>query len=481
MESSLKEIPRMQSSRIGFQAKLLIVFTVLLFVVTALLVFIHYRSEKVLLDRSVANLRNMVNIVHYSTQSFSTEKPIRPKELDRLLHEVIGKKGAFEASVIDFENQIIASTNGKKIGSLSPLPPDSIGVWALLDESESLSDKVRYEVRIPLVKHKQVEGIVEISVLQDDLRSQLWKFSRDQILVLTAALILAFALFLFFLRRLHRPFMRMAAAAKKIANGDFNVHLDDMEKGEEGEMAAAFNYMTLKLLEQRMTEERLFAMERRAILSELSASLAHEIRNPLNLMNLTLHHLGKTYAPPEENRESFNKLVGSLKDEIQHLNQIVTDFLTLGKPNRPAKKPFNLGELVSDIAVRLNQQMGIKGLHLEIRCPKNLELNADEEQIRLVILNLFLNCMDLVPLGSEIMFLAEKTPEGIECTITDEGPGIVPDDLERIFEPYFTRRAWGMGLGLTLVRRIIEDHGGEIHAANRSGGGAEFHFTFPSS
>ncbi|MEO6094363.1 MAG: HAMP domain-containing sensor histidine kinase [Fibrobacteria bacterium] len=431
----------------------------------------------------MGNLRNMVNIVHYSTQSLSTERPISRSELDHFLAEVISKESATEASLVDFDHQIVASTNLGKIGSTSTLPSDSIGVWGPSELSDERPDKVQYVVRIPLVRHKQVEGIVEISVFLNDISAYLLKFNWEQLLLVLAAMGIAFAVFSLLLRRLHKPFRNMAAAAKKVASGDFTVRLSESANGEEGEMSSSFNHMAKRLLEQRQMEERHFAMERRALLSELGANMAHEIRNPLNLMNLTLHHLGKTIKPQDrENEEAVFKLISSLKNEVQHLNGIVSDFLTIGKSSKPSKKKFQLKQLVTEISIRLHQQVAIKGLRMEVDCPEDIELEADQEQIRLALFNLFLNSIDMVPSGSAFGFAAfrETGKSEIQCSISDEGPGIEPGDLERIFEPYYTKRAGGMGLGLTLVRRIVEEHGGEIRAFNRAEGGAEFRFTVPS-
>jgi signal transduction histidine kinase len=478
----MKESLRRLTRKLNFQAKLLLVFVFLLGVVTTLFGFIHFQSERVLLGKSVANLRNMVNLVHYSTQSLSTERPISRSELDHFLSEVIRKESALEASVIDFDHQVVASTNPQKVGTASPLPSDSIGVWGPSELPDERPDKVQYIVRIPLVRHKQVEGIVEISMFLNDLSTYLWRFNWEQLLLVLGAMATAFVVFSLLLKRLHKPFRDMARAAKQVANGDFTVRLEGSEKGEDGEMASSFNHMAQRLLEQRQMEEKLFALERRAILSELGANLAHEIRNPLNLMNLTLHHLGKTFKPEDKEREeAFLKLIGSLKNEVQHLNGIVGDFLTLGKPAKPAKKRFRLKNLVSEIFVRLHQQLAIKGLRLDLDCPDDVELEADQEQIRLVLFNLFLNSIHMVPSGSAIGFRAERARgrNEVQCSVADEGPGIDPEDLEQIFEPYYTKREGGMGLGLTLVRRIVEEHGGEIRASNRSEGGAEFRFTVP--
>jgi signal transduction histidine kinase len=478
----MKKTVRYVSGMLSFQAKLLIVFVFLLMIVMSLLGYMHLQSEKVLLRKSVGNLRSMVNVVHYSTQVFSSEKPLSRKELDHFLMETLRKESTVEASMVDFDHEVVASTNPGKIGTISPLPSDSIGVWGPVEAEDGARDKVRYDVRIPLVRHKEVEGIVEISMLLNDLGSYLWRLNGEQFLLVLAAMVSAFAIFFVSVKRLHKPFREMALAAKKVANGDFTVRLDDSDKGEEAEMASSFNHMTRKLLEQRKMEERLFALERRAILSELGANLAHEIRNPLNLMNLTLHQLGRNFRPGErEKEEAFLKMVASLKNEVQHLNGIVSGFLTLGKPSKPSKKRFRLKELVSEIGVRLHEQISIKGLRLDLDCPEDVEMDADEEQMRLVLLNLFLNSIDMVPPGTEIRFAAERASgKGVQCSVLDRGPGIEPGDLENVFEPYYTKRAGGTGLGLTLVRRIVEEHGGEIRAMNRPEGGAEFRFTVPA-
>jgi signal transduction histidine kinase len=467
---------------IGFQAKLLMVFVALFAVVMSLLVYMHYQSERVLLRKSVGNLRDMVNLVHYSTQSLSTQRPLSREEVDRFLKEVSTRNGVYEASVVDFDHRVVASSDSAKVGSLAEISDDSIGVWALADDSDGQPDKMRYQVRIPLVRHKQVEGIVQISMLLNDLSAYLWRLGQEQVLVFLLAVMAAFSAFYFILSRLHRPFRQMAAAAKKVANGDFNVQLEARCKGEEAEMAASFNHMARKLLEQRQMEERVKSLERQALLTELGASLAHEIRNPLNLMNLTLHHMGRSYRPGEaDKQEPYQKMIASLKSEIQHLNGIVTEFLNLGKPSRIARRRFGLHKLVADVSVRLNPQLSLKGLRLEVDCPERLELNADQEQMRLVVLNLLLNCIEIVPPDTAITFAAKAAEEtgAIVCTVTDQGPGIEPDDLDRIFEPYFSKRAGGVGLGLALVRRIVEEHGGEVRARNRGGGGAEFRFTVP--
>jgi signal transduction histidine kinase len=229
-------------------------------------------------------------------------------------------------------------------------------------------------------------------------------------------------------------------------------------------------------------EERLAALERRAILTELGANLAHEIRNPLNLMNLTLHHLGKTCSPENAARAAgFHRAIGSLKTEVAHLDRIVTDFLTLGKPDRLSRRRFRLRELVDEVAVRLGHKLDDKALRVDLDCPEGMEIHADQEQMRLVLLNLFLNCIEAVPERSSIEFVARKSPAGaVECTVADKGPGFGPGDPDQVFEPYYTKTPGGTGLGLTLVRSIIENHGGEIRAVNRPMGGAEFRFSVPA-
>jgi signal transduction histidine kinase len=267
-----------------------------------------------------------------------------------------------------------------------------------------------------------------------------------------------------------------------VASGDLAVQLPGGEQDEVGRLTASFNLMTQKLAEQQYLEDKLHGLERRAILAEMASSLAHEIRNPLNLINLTADHLNQQFSPhEEERRKAYQDLIQGLKAEVRQLNQMVKEFLDIGRPAKLKKTRLAWTDLVEQVQRSVQHQLTSKAVALESFGPADLTIFADPEQMKLVLLNLVLNAIEAVPENGRIQVAAEEVSESgeIVLSIKDDGPGVAPEDLSRIFEPYFTKRPGGTGLGLALVRRIVEQHGGTIRVQNQPEGGARFEIRFP--
>jgi signal transduction histidine kinase len=146
------------------------------------------------------------------------------------------------------------------------------------------------------------------------------------------------------------------------------------------------------------------------------------------------------------------------------------------------KSRFAWAELLEQVQRSVKHQLTSKGITLESSGPADLWITADQEQMRLVLLNLVLNAIEAVSENGQIKVATEETDGSREIilSMTDNGPGIAPEDLSRIFEPYFTKRPGGTGLGLALVRRIVEEHGGKIQATNQPEGGARFEIRLPA-
>jgi signal transduction histidine kinase len=270
-----------------------------------------------------------------------------------------------------------------------------------------------------------------------------------------------------------------------VASGDLTVQLSDTNSNEADEvtrLTKSFNTMTKKLLAQKELEDKLRVLERRAILAEMASNLAHEIRNPLNLINLTADHLGHEYKPLDDDKQkSYNELIGALKAEVQHLNKMVDDFLNVGRPSKLKKTKFTLHELFEQVQILVKQHMIAKSIRFSVTGQPGEEIIADLEQMRLVILNLLLNAIEAVPHKGAITINVQRDDSlrNLIVTVRDSGPGILPENLERIFEPYFTNRPGGTGLGLALARRIVEEHEGTIKAENHPEGGAQFEISLP--
>ena len=470
-----------------FQTKLMLVFIALLIVVVGLMAFFNYRTSKNLLGRVEADLQEVVNTVHFSTRKLSMEKGPDREFLERFIQEAKAKKGVKEVSIVSNRHEVIASSNPKKLGRQEQvLSGKEIVVqeqFGLPDSGkESGSHRRRYEVRMPLIRDDKVIGLVQTSISLTDFRRLLRDAYIKNFAIAMTALLFACGASFFILSRLNRPIRLLSAAAEKVAGGDLTARIGESGRDEIGRLARSFDSMILKLAERKELEDRLRQLERRSILAEMASTLAHEIRNPLNLINLTADHLGDQFLPEAVSRQAdYQELVSSLKSEVKHLNHVVGDFIALGRPRKLRREVFPLSGLVGQVEVMVKQQIATKGLKFICECPEGLRLNADQEQVRLVLINLMLNSIQAVSRGGRIVFRSEsRGKDGTRIFVEDDGTGVEAADLETIFEPYFTKRDGGTGLGLALARRILDEHGGSITARNNPLGGLTMELHFPS-
>jgi signal transduction histidine kinase len=468
-----------------FQTKLMLVFILLLLSVVGLMAYFNYQNAKKLLGEVEADLQEIVNTVHFSTRKLSTEKGPDREFLEKFIEEFKAKKGVKEVSIVSNRQEVIASSNPKRIGrQVQGLSGKEIVVQEQFGAPDSVREgghRLRYEVRVPLIRDDRVIGLVQTSIALTDFRSLLRETYVKNLGIACTALLVACGASFFILYRLNKPIRSLSAAAEKVSFGDLTVTIPSSGSDEMGRLAASFNVMIGKLAEQKALEDRLRGLERQAILAELASTLAHEIRNPLNLINLTADHLGDQFQPDEAERKAdYQGLIVSLKSEVKHLNQVVGDFLALGRPHKLNKADFRLEGLLEQVEMMVKQQLAVKGIRFSIDCPEDLRVTADQEQMRLVFLNLLLNSIEAVGSGGRIRIRARLEEGLLTVAVIDDGKGVEPGNLELIFEPYFTKRDGGTGLGLALVRRILDEHGGRIHARNNPEGGLTMEMTLPA-
>ncbi len=274
------------------------------------------------------------------------------------------------------------------------------------------------------------------------------------------------------------------SVARKVAEGDLSMSsFSWLGKEKKQPIDEILYYMVKRLSEQKSLEKRLFQLERQAIMAETASHLAHEIRNPLNLIMLTTHHIGNQFLPAEESKQGkFNDLILSLKSEVEHLSNVISNFMTIGKSSEIKKVHIPVSDIIDQVQILIRQQLLSRNIRMECKIENNLRIFADPEQIKLVFLNLFVNAIAAVPDNGRILLSAQSDSQNkiTRLTVCDNGIGINPEDFEQVFEPYFTRKEDGTGLGLALVKRIIDDHNGSISASNSEDGGARFEIVLPS-
>lgn len=288
----------------------------------------------------------------------------------------------------------------------------------------------------------------------------------------------------FFVWRFTRPIKELSTAARKVAGGNFDVQVPADRLDEMGTLAAAFNEMTAKLGRARELETQLHQAEKGAVVGRLAAAIAHEIRNPLNYINLTLDHLRSSFAPADpDKRATFVRLADQLKTEVARINRHISDFLKYSRPSKLDLQEVDIREEAEDalrfIEVRADE-CGIKTSIVQDGALPTVQ--ADRESLRSVFTNLVINAVEAIDGdgGSISIKLSNVETNSVKVEITDSGRGIAAQDIPKVFEPYFSTKETGTGLGLAIVKKAIDDHGGSISVASKEGSGTTFTIILPA-
>jgi signal transduction histidine kinase len=287
----------------------------------------------------------------------------------------------------------------------------------------------------------------------------------------------------FFVWRFTRPIKELAIAARSVAGGDFDVRVSTSRSDEMGTLASAFNEMTGRLGRARELETQLHQAEKGAVVGRLAAAIAHEIRNPLNYINLTLDHLRSTYAPSDPaERETFVRLTSQLKTEVARINRHITDFLKYSRPSKLELQVVDL-RLEAEDALRIVEARAEEsGITTEISQEGQLPtILADREALRSVFINLVINAVEAIDgAGGDVQVtLSNEDQSSVKVVVTDTGCGIPAEDIAKVFEPYFSTKETGTGLGLAIVKKAIDDHGGTISVTSKEGSGTTFTIILP--
>jgi signal transduction histidine kinase len=213
----------------------------------------------------------------------------------------------------------------------------------------------------------------------------------------------------------------------------------------------------------------------------LAAGVAHEIRNPLNAMSMGLQRLKREFPPLEESKKgeyiSFTEVI--LK-EIRRVNEIIEQFLTLSRPFQLDLRISSLEELLKNLITLFQEETSSQGIHLQAEIHPDLPLiKMDPERLTQAFINIMKNGMEAMQQGGTLHIETHSFKDHVEVVISDSGSGIPPDQMEKIFNYYYTTKEKGSGLGLPIAHRIIEAHGGQLKMESQVGVGTKATVTLP--
>lgn len=285
---------------------------------------------------------------------------------------------------------------------------------------------------------------------------------------------LSVGLGVYFSRKITNPLLQLVDGTKKIAAGDWQYRVPVTSHDEVGELVTAFNNMIATLKEK---QDQVIALEKMAVWREIARILAHEIKNPLTPIQLTVQQMKDKYAGDDpEYRRLLEECTEIITDEIESLRMLVREFSEFARMPKLNPAPGNLNELIEE-ASKLYSDSNLK-IEQDSTLP---EFSFDYEKMRRVLINLIENGLDSMkdkPHG-QLTIKTTKMENTVHLQISDTGCGIAAEIRGKIFEPYFSTKKSGMGLGLAIVKRIVEEHGGKIHLESQEGEGTKFNIFLP--
>jgi signal transduction histidine kinase len=265
-----------------------------------------------------------------------------------------------------------------------------------------------------------------------------------------------------------------AAEKKRLTDEKRRLEQEIKRYAEELEMRVAER--TAELVE---THKRLVTQERIAALGRAAAQVAHEVKNPLAGLLLYSLHL-KSKAENFSDRELY--LVDKIVDTINHLNSRVEQILGFARPVNLTVRSENLNLIIRDVLDLLQPQLTANKVEVHLSPgPQPVYAMIDESSLRGALMNLILNAIEAMPQGGILSIALTQSGDTVRLEVTDTGPGIGDEEAKKIFEPFYTTKAQGLGLGMPYARKLIDQHGGAVSLSSRLGEGTTIVVTLPAA
>lgn len=489
---------------LSFRVRLMLLLTSFLVLTIVLVLGLDKWAQKRAAEEVLQQSGQVKDAVDSGFSDFNTAIGLAITNLDteRFLYEQM------EAGEIKLpttvEHIIVADEHGAvRDATLKELNGTSIQVPETEVTQETPGDPVAGELEIhgghsktysiPFTSSKGLYWIVIVSNPEsitnqiDDATRTLSDRSRElsniRLLATTGLLVLALGFAVVIGWSFTRPIQRLASAARRVAAGELDFQVDVERRDEVGELGGTFNEMIAGLKSKRELEDKLNNAERQAAIGRLTQAVAHEIRNPLNVINLSIDHVASKYAPEnEKSREQFTRILSSIRDEVARLKRLLNDLLNYGRPARLAVETIDLRKLVDDTISLIRPQADEQGVEVILEDDAtSAEILGDLERLKSCFSNLAINALQAMPNGGHLIARVARQDGAVEVSLSDTGIGISDEALNKIFEPYFSTKQAGFGLGLAVTKAIVEEHRGLIEVKSELNRGTTFTVKLPAA
>lgn len=361
-----------------------------------------------------------------------------------------------------------------------------------------------FEISLPISKPDDNGGWVRLGMSTIDANREMRRITLVSLGIILAATLLSVTAAWAVDRRIRSSLSGLMDVTRRMAGGDLSRRVDIRTGDELEELGHSFNRMANELARYQTELEEKVAVrtgqlaevndalkriqteqiryERLSVLGEMTAVVSHEVRTPLNAMNIHLQRLKRKLRQKETgDSQDLVSILDLIAYEINRINNVINEYMRFARPQVGRAKPTEINPVIRGVIDLLDLEASRAHIQIKFIPGKDLPtVFLDEDKLRQVYLNLLLNSIHAMPGGGHVVIQTEQAERGgVKARVSDDGPGIPPENLEKIFQPFFTTKPNGTGLGLAIAARILREAGGEIRCHSEEGKGALFEMTFP--
>jgi len=479
--------------RMSLQMKFLLSVIVLLCVLAALILFVIEKREVkaifeeqesigIVIAKNIAGM-NYTQLLNWDEEGIeeSIEAEINEKLVYVVIYDRFSSPLAATRFIKDYEETYRFSLLGQEVDENSFF---SERKRLKGKESEQILRIMEVEVPIFIPGSEGRWGSIKIGLSLEETRKEMQQTRLMLLLIGGGGLLLGVLGAILLAQRITGPLKKLVDATVKISKGHFAQRINITSHDEIGNLARSFNKMSRQLQQTRKKMEaanqKLMQAEKLASIGRISAGIAHEIRNPLTSVKLNIQKLMQSENLDEVEMEHLNLS----QEGIKHMEKSIKDLLDFTRASELNQAQFSIDQILEESIKTLADSLELKKVILEKNFQDELpQVMVDGDKLRQVFLNILRNAYEAVNEGGKISIslslLRERAGKKIKVEISDDGHGIPEKDRDVIFELFYTRKATGIGLGLAIARKIIEQHNGSIRMNKNVKKGTSFEILIP--
>jgi len=327
-----------------------------------------------------------------------------------------------------------------------------------LKNIRNLSAEDSGKIKTAIETFSQSKSVIQLYINESNLHSGL---------ILLGIIIVSTVIFICVLSKISKPLRELQNATDQIRKGDFSVHLPETGLYEMKMLKSSFNMMSHEL---ESIQKRLLVAEKEMIWKDLSRILAHEIKNPLTPIQLAVQRIEEKLTDEEVDiRQYLPETLNIIQQEIDNLRLLAQDFSSFAKITQTDHSTIDPAITIEEICRSYSEDFNIR-----LKLDSEHRIRFDKTHFYQIITNILQNAIDASEPNSPIDITLKREKSFVVITIKDYGVGIPPEDMARIFEPYFTKKNKGTGLGLALVKKLCDANGAVIRVKSKPATGSEF-------